>query len=106
MPASEVAVGIVHHLLTLHRCRRGSCRSSTSATGSPTDCPTFVVMPSMLVRPESAAQPARAAGDPLTSPTPTRMLRFALLTDFADAPEEHRPEDEGYVRPRSTGVRR
>ena len=38
----------------------------------------------------------------LANPDP--QLRFALLTDFADAPEEHRPEDEGYVRAALDGV--
>ena len=53
-------------------------------------------MPSMLVRPESAAVLLeRLEIHYLANPDP--QLRFALLTDFADAPAEHVPEDEGYV---------
>src|SRR5207302_1348594 len=36
---------------------------------------------------------------------PDSQLRFALLTDFADAPEEHRPEDEDYLRAALAGVK-
>jgi cyclic beta-1,2-glucan synthetase len=64
--------------------------------GIPADCAAFVVMPSMLVRSDSAATLAeRLEIHYLANPDP--QLRFALLTDFADAPAEHQPEDEGYV---------
>src|SRR5581483_1707068 len=39
----------------------------------------------------------------LANPDP--RLYFALLTDFADAPAEHMPEDESLVRPALEGVR-
>ncbi len=102
IPASEVAVGIMHHVLTLSLPPRVLPKLDFR-DGIAADCPTFVVMPSMLVRPESAATLLeRLEIHFLANPDP--QLRFALLTDFADALEEHRPEDEGYVRSALDGV--
>ena len=54
-------------------------------------------MPSMLARPQSAAVLLeRLEIHHLANPDP--RLRFALLTDFSDAPQEAMPEDDGYVR--------
>src|SRR4029077_5433760 len=62
-----------------------------------------VVMPSMLVRPQSAANLLEKLEiHYLANPDPN--LRFALLTDFADAPAEHRPEDAGYLQAALEGV--
>src|SRR5947199_7514998 len=71
--------------------------------GIPADCATFVVMPTMLVRPESAAVLAeKLEVHYLANPDP--QLRFALLTDFADAPAEQMPTDEAVLRPALEGV--
>ena len=103
IPASELAVGILHHFLTLTLPPRVLPKMDFRE-GIAADCPTFVVMPSMLVRAESAASLLeRLEIHFLANPDP--MLRFALLTDFADAHEEHRPEDEGYVRAALDGVK-
>ncbi len=103
VPASEIAIGVVHHVLTLTLPPRVLPKLDFR-DGIAADCPTFVVMPSMLVRPESAAVLIeRLEIHYLTNPD--AMLRFALLTDFADAPEENRPEDEGYVREALEGIR-
>ena len=93
---SDLAVGLVNHLLTLFvpprtlpklefkdghpgrlRHVRRRCRPCSSGRRAPQ---------SLLERLEIHY---------LANPDPS--LRFALLTDFADADEEHRPEDEGYV---------
>jgi cyclic beta-1,2-glucan synthetase len=72
--------------------------------GIPPDCATFVVVPCMLLRPQSAAAMLeRLEIHYLANPDP--QLSFALLTDFADAPDEHRPEDEEYLRAALEGVR-
>ena len=94
-PMSDLAVGLVNHLLTLLLPPRTLPKLEYKA-GIPPDCATIVVMPTMLVRPQSAAVLLeRLEIHYLANPDPG--LRFALLTDFADADEEHRPEDEGYV---------
>ena len=95
LPMSDLAVGLVNHLLTLFVPPRTLPKLEFKA-GIPADCATVVVMPTMLVRPRSAeALLERLEIHYLANPDPG--LRFALLTDFADADEEHRPEDEGYV---------
>ncbi|MCW3016999.1 MAG: glycosyltransferase (phosphorylase)/cyclic beta,2-glucan synthetase, partial [Solirubrobacterales bacterium] len=95
MPVGELAVGIVNHALTLFLPPRVLAKLELKE-GIPADCNTIVVMPSMLVRPQSASVLLeRLEIHYLANPDPS--LRFALLTDFADAEEEHRPEDSGYV---------
>ena len=96
LPMSELAVGLVNHLLTLLLPPRVLAKLEFK-DGVPADCASIVVMPSMLVRPKSAeALLERLEIHYLANPDP--ILKFALLTDFADADEEHRPEDEGYLR--------
>src|SRR5438132_11200511 len=70
----------------------------------PADCATFVVMPCMLVHPDSArVLLQRLEIHYLSNPDP--QLYFALLTDFADGPQEHMPEDESYVRAALDGIK-
>jgi len=96
LPAGELAVGLVNHLLTLLLPPRVLPKLEFK-DGIPADFAAFVVMPSMLVRPQSAENLLeRLEIHHLANPDP--RLRFALLTDFADAPAETMPEDEGYVR--------
>ena len=95
LPASDIAVGMVNHVVTLLMPPSKLARLDFKA-GIPEDCMTFVVVPSMLVRTDSAASLLeRLEITYLANPDP--HLRFALLTDFADALEEHRPEDDGYI---------
>ena len=102
LPVSELAVGVVNYVLTLFLPPR-TLPKLDFKDGIPADCLTFVVMPSMLVRPQSAASLLeRLEIHYLANPDP--QLRFALLTDFADGDTEHRPEDEGYLRSALDGV--
>jgi cellobiose phosphorylase len=102
LPASELAVGLVNYGTTLFLPPRVLPKLDFRE-GIPADCATFVVMPSLLVRPESAAVLLeKLEVHYLANPDP--QLRFALLTDFADAPTETRPEDEGYLRAALEGV--
>jgi len=96
LPAGDLAVGLVNNLVTLLLPPRVLAKLDFK-DGIPPDCTTFVVMPTMLVRPDSAAALLeRLEIHYLANPDP--QLRFALLTDFADAPREMMPEDEGYLR--------
>jgi cyclic beta-1,2-glucan synthetase len=96
LPASELAVGLVHHVLTLILPPRVLAKLDFKE-GIPADCATFVVMPTMLLRPESAeVLTSRLEVHYLSNPDP--QFRFALLTDFADAASEHTPEDDDYLR--------
>jgi cyclic beta-1,2-glucan synthetase len=96
VPMSELAVGILHHVITLLLPPRVLPKLDFRK-GIPEAQAAFVVMPTMLLRPESAAVLVdRLEVHFLSNPDP--QLRFALLTDFADAPTESMPEDEDYLR--------
>src|SRR5207247_8803262 len=93
--AGEVAVGFVNYFLTLLLPPRVLPKLDFK-DGIPSECATFVVMPTMLLRPHSAtALLERLEAHYLSNPDP--QLWFALLTDFADAPHEHMPEDDSYL---------
>jgi cyclic beta-1,2-glucan synthetase len=103
LPASELAVGLINSLVSWFVPPR-ILPKLDFRHGIPEDCATFVVVPSMLVRPESASLLLeRLEVHYLSNPDP--QLRFALLTDFADAPAEHMPEDESYLRATLDGIR-
>ncbi|MHB1423233.1 MAG: GH36-type glycosyl hydrolase domain-containing protein [Gemmataceae bacterium] len=96
VPVSELAVGLTNYLLTLVLPPRILPRLDFK-DGIPEECAAFVVVPSMLTTADSAeALASKLEIHYLSNPDP--QLRFAVLTDFADAQEEHRPEDDGYVR--------
>jgi cyclic beta-1,2-glucan synthetase len=102
VPVSELAVGVVNYVLTLFLPPRTLPKLDLK-DGIPADCLTFVVVPSMLSRAESAGVLLEKLEIHfLANPDPN--LRFALLTDFGDAPTEHRPEDEDYLRTALDGI--
>lgn len=95
LPATDIAVGLVNYLVCRLLPPRVLPKLDFTA-GIPADCETVVVVPGMLFRPESASHLAeRLELHYLANPDP--HLRFALLTDWADAPSEHMPEDEALV---------
>jgi cyclic beta-1,2-glucan synthetase len=103
LPASELAVGLLHFVLT-HVVPPRVLPKLDFKDGVPSDCATFVVMPTLLFRPESAAHLLeRLELHYLANPDP--QLYFALLTDFADADAQHMPEDESLVEAALRGVR-
>ncbi len=96
LPMSEIAVGLVNHLLTLFIPPRVLPKREMK-DGIPADCATIVVMPSMLVR-ASSIEVLLERLEIHYLANPDTNLTFALLTDFADADEEHRPEDGPILR--------
>ncbi len=102
-PASDIAVSLVNYWV-------GGCLpprvlpKMLFKEGVPADCAAFVVIPTLLVRPRAtAALLEHLEVHYLANPDPN--LRFALLTDFADAPQEHMPGDEENLRAALDGVR-
>jgi cyclic beta-1,2-glucan synthetase len=95
LPATEIAVGLLHYLLTLTLPPRILAKLDFK-DGIPGDCATIVVMPTLLARVDDAAALADRLEVHYLS-NPDSQLRFALLTDFADAPAEHMPEDDSLV---------
>ena len=89
-------MGLVNHLLTLLLPPRVLPKLAFKE-GIPAEHATFIVIPGMLARASSAAVLAeRLETHYLSNPDPS--LRFALLTDFTDAPDEHMPQDDELVR--------
>ncbi len=102
-PAGDVAVSLVNSWLTSFLPPRVLPKLRFKE-GIPADCAAFVVMPTLLTRPQSAAGLLEHLEiHHLSNPDP--RLRFALLTDFTDAPAEHVPEDDAIVRAVLDGVR-
>ena len=95
LPGSELAAGLVNHLLTLLLPPRVLPKLELKE-GIPEEFATFVVMPSMLVRPRSAEVLCERLETHYLA-NPGMNVRFALLTDFADAPQEERPEDRALL---------
>ncbi|MHB1561338.1 MAG: glucoamylase family protein, partial [Isosphaeraceae bacterium] len=96
LPLSELAVGLVNHVLTLLLPPRVLPKLAFKE-GIPPEHAAFIVIPGMLTRPSSAAVLVdRLETHYLSNPDPS--LRFALLTDFADAPSEVTPQDDELVR--------
>jgi len=95
MPVGEVAVGFVNHALTLLLPPRILAKLEFKK-GIPDEYRTFVVIPTMLVKSHhAAALLERLEIHYLSNPDPN--FRFALLTDFADAPAEHMPDDRALI---------
>jgi cyclic beta-1,2-glucan synthetase len=103
LPASDVAVALVNHLVTWLVPPRVLPRLDFK-DGLPASCSTFIVMPAMLVRPESAALLLGRLEVHFLS-NPESHFYYALLTDFADAPAAHMPEDANYLRAAVDGIR-
>jgi len=102
LPASEIAVGLVNFIITKLLPPRVLTKLEAK-DGIPADCGTFVVMPSMLLRADSARNLLERLELHYLA-NPDSQLRFALLTDFADAPEETQPTDAVYLKSALDGV--
>ncbi len=102
--ASQLAMAVVNWLCTLLVRPRLLPRLDYSA-GIALECPTMVVVPAMLTSQEGVARLIEtleihylANRDP--------QLRFALLTDFRDAPAEVMPEDQALGQQARAGIER
>ena len=104
LPASEIAVGLVNHLV----CRLIPPRTLPKmgfVSGIPAEFRTVVVIPGLLTSDESAAALCeRLELHFLANPDP--QLRFALLTDWADAPAETTVKDAALLAAAVAGIRK
>src|SRR5207253_7273558 len=104
LPASDIAVGVVNFVVCRLLPPRVLPKMDFTA-GIPADFRTVVVIPGMLTKPESAAALCeRLELHHLANPEP--QLRFALLTDWADAPTEATPTDDALLKAAVEGIRR
>jgi hypothetical protein len=90
--ASQLAVAVVNWLATLLVIPRVLPRMDFSA-GIPGEYRTLVVVPTMLLSPESVQELVEKLEVRFLA-NRDENLHFALLTDFRDAAEETTPEDE------------
>ncbi len=92
LPAFDVGVSLTNWLVT-HYLPPRVLPKLDFKDGIAADCPTAVVIPTMLTNVDGAVVlTERLEVHFLSNPDP--QLRFALLTDFADADAETQPEDE------------
>lgn len=96
LPASELAVLVVNYFVTVLLPPQVLPKMSFKKTGIPDDCRTLVVVPMMLSTAEAIQNElTRLEIRYLGNADPN--LRFALLSDFADAPRQSMPEDAEYL---------
>jgi cyclic beta-1,2-glucan synthetase len=96
LPASDLAVLAVNYIVTSLLPPQVLPKMSFKKEGIPDDCRTLVVVPTLLttanaIRRELERLEIRYLGNSDAN------LRFALLTDFADAPQQSMPEDDEYI---------
>ncbi len=103
IPVSAVAVSLVNWLVTTFVKPRTLPKLDFSE-GIPTACRTMVVIPALLSNEQEIhSLLSQLEQHFLRNPDP--QLGFALLSDFTDAPEPHRAEDDGLLREAQTGIR-
>ncbi len=100
--ATHLGVGLVNWLATLlvkpHRLPR-----MDFSEGIPPEFSTLVVVPTMLISPRNVSRLMEALEVRyLASKGPN--LRFCLLTDFRDAPQQAMPEDESLLQLAQAGI--
>jgi cyclic beta-1,2-glucan synthetase len=104
LPASILAVSVVHGLITLIVPPRILPKLDFEK-GIPPDCATAVVMPVIIgTSAEVSGLVERLEMHWLASPDPT--LHFVLLTDHLDAPAEQMPGDGEVEQTLADGIRR
>jgi len=91
LPAAELAVQTVNYVVTRSIQPRPLPKMSFD-DGIPDEFRTLVVVPMMLLTPESIREEVeRLEIRALANPDPN--LVFGLLSDYSDAPNQHMPED-------------
>jgi cellobiose phosphorylase len=103
LPASELAVLIVNHLVTSLLPPEVLPKMSFEKEGIPDDCRTLVVVPMLLTTP-SAIQNQLSRLEIHYLGNTDANLRFSLLSDFSDAPLQSMPEDAEYIDIAARGV--
>ena len=103
LPASEAGVAAINSLVCHFLPPRVLPKLDFSAGIQP-GSRTVVVIPALLTKPANAVSLCeRLELHYLANPDP--QLRFALLTDWADAPAEHMPTDDALVAAALDGIR-
>jgi cyclic beta-1,2-glucan synthetase len=91
LPASDIAVQIVDYLLTRLLPPRRLPKMSFES-GIPDEARSLVVVPMLLSSPDGVREDVERLEVRYLANSQSN-LRFALLSDYADASEKHRPDD-------------
>ncbi len=103
LPATAVAIHAVNWIIT-HTIAPRRLPAMDYGEGIPTESRTIAVMPTMLTDAnEVQALLRQLERHHLSNPDPN--LLFALLTDFADAAQEHMPDDDDLIEQAVKGIR-
>ncbi|MCA9009219.1 MAG: hypothetical protein KDB01_05700 [Planctomycetaceae bacterium] len=104
LPLSEIVLQALNSVLT-HAVKVHLLPKLEFRNGVHQDFPTFIVVPSMLTsRHEAASLLAKLENHFLANSEPAFL--FALLTDFADAPQERLEDDATVLQVAIDGIRR
>ncbi|TDI29634.1 MAG: hypothetical protein E2P03_09965 [Acidobacteria bacterium] len=104
LPASDMAVALVHRLVAVIVPPR-PLPKLTLTDGIPPELRTMVVVPTMLTRQADIKESLERIQVHYLA-NPEGHLHFALLTDWADAPQELMPGDEALLSELATGLAR
>ncbi len=104
VPASDVAVALVHRLVTALIAPR-LLRKLDFTDGVPAEFRTMVVVPTLLTSREDVEEAVERLQVHYLA-NPDGYLHFALLTDWKDAPGEHLPEDDDLLGALGDGIAR
>ncbi len=95
LPASEAVVALVNRLIS-ESLRPIRLPRLALPDGIPPEHRTLVVIPAMLTRPTSGDELAHQLRLHFIA-NPECEVQFAMLTDWPDAPEAHRPADDAML---------
>ena len=103
-PSSQIAIQVVNFLVSALIPPRVLPKLSFEDTGVPDSCKTLVIVPMLLLTPDSIrTQLTRLEVNYLANQNAN--LLFGLLSDFPDGPTAQRPEDEGLFEVAASGIR-
>jgi len=103
VPASAIAVNLINWIVT-HIVPSGTLPKMDFRRGIPAGCRTMVVIPAFLSSEDEVESLLRQLELHFLSNTDPH-LHFALLTDFADAPQERMDQDDVLLERARTGIR-
>ncbi len=103
LPASEAAVAIANHLVSLRLLPRVLPKMEFK-DGIPASARTIVVVPSLLLSRDCILGLLQRLEIHYLA-NPDSGLIFALLSDFVDAPQQEMPDDEGLLKSAIDGIR-
>ncbi len=102
VPASDLAVSLVHRLVGLIVPPRLLCKLEL-ARGVPAELRTMVVVPTLLTSHADIEESIERLQVHYLA-NPGGQLHFALLTDWKDAPHERMPDDEDLLAALADGI--